>query len=90
MTRQALRDTLARLHAELEDAEPLDAALRADLERAIAEIREVIEHERPAAAAEVHPLSERLEELALRFEQSHPLLTQSIAGVVRALGAMGI
>lgn len=88
MTRQALRDTLARLHAELEDAEPLDAALRADLERAIGEIREVIERE--PAAAEVHPLSERLEELALRFEQSHPLLTQSIAGVVRALGAMGI
>lgn len=89
MTRQALRDTLVRLHAELEDAEPLDAALRADLERAIGEIREVIERERPAAG-EVHPLSERLEELALRFEQSHPLLTQSIAGVVRALGAMGI
>ena len=89
MTRQALRDTLAQLHAELEDAEPLDAALRADLERAIGEIREVMERERPAAA-EVHPLSEQLEELALRFEQSHPLLTQSIAGVVRALGAMGI
>jgi uncharacterized membrane protein YccC len=89
MTRQALRDTLARLHAELEDAEPLDTALRADLERAIGEIREVIERERPAAA-EVHPLSERLEELALRFEQSHPLLTQAIGGVVRALGAMGI
>jgi hypothetical protein len=38
----------------------------------------------------VHPLSERLEALALRFEQSHPLLTQAIGGVVRALGAMGI
>jgi uncharacterized membrane protein YccC len=89
MTRQALRDTLARLHAELEDAEPLDAALRADLERAIGEIREVMERARPAAA-EVHPLSEQLEALALRFEQSHPLLTQAIGGVVRALGAMGI
>jgi hypothetical protein len=89
MTRQALRETLNRLHAELEEAEPVDSALRAELERAIAEIREVIARER-AAADEVHPLSERLEALALRFEQSHPLLTQAIGGVVRALGAMGI
>jgi uncharacterized membrane protein YccC len=89
MTRDALRQTLSRLHAELEEAEPVDAALRADLERALAEIRDVIAREGPAAA-EVHPLSERLEALALRFEQSHPLLTQAIGGVVRALGAMGI
>ena len=31
-----------------------------------------------------------LESLALRFEQSHPPLTQALAGVVNALGAMGI
>jgi len=90
MKQEVLRDTLARLHAELEDAETLDAALRADLERALADIRGVMERDRPAAAAEVHPLGEQLEELALRFEQSHPLLTQAISGVVRALGAMGI
>jgi hypothetical protein len=90
MEREALRDTLARLHAELADAEPVDAALRSDLERAIAEIRAVMEREAPAGEDEVQPLGERLEELALRFEQSHPLLTQAIGGVVRALSAMGI
>jgi hypothetical protein len=90
MKQAALRDTLARLHAELEDAETLDAALRADLERALADIRGVMERDRPVAAAEVHPLGDQLEDLALRFEQSHPLLTQAIAAVVRALGAMGI
>jgi hypothetical protein len=89
MAREALRDTLARLHAELRNAEPVDATLRADLERAVGEIRALIERER-ASAHEVHPLSEQLEALALRFEQSHPLLTQAISGVVRALGAMGI
>ena len=86
MKRESLHDTLAKLHAELEDAGPIDAELRAELEQAIEEIRDVVERERAVEA----PLSERLEELALRFEQSHPLLTQSIAGVVRALGAMGI
>jgi hypothetical protein len=86
---EALRDTLARLHAELESAEPIDAALRAELERAIEEIREVVEREREAGEEE-QPLGERLEALALRFERSHPLLTQALGGVVRALGAMGI
>jgi len=86
MKRENLHDTLEKLHAELEDAGPIDAELRAELEQALAEIRDVVERERAVEP----PLSERLEELALRFEQSHPLLTQSIAGVVRALGAMGI
>jgi hypothetical protein len=84
----ALRKTLAELHAELEQAGPIDAVLRADLERALAEIRDAIERERRTSAAQ--PLGERLEALAMRFEQTHPLITQSIAGVVRALGAMGI
>jgi hypothetical protein len=83
MKREALRDTLARLHAELEGAGPVDAALRSDLERALADIRAVMEREQAPGPAEVHPLGERLEELALRFEQA-------IGGVVRALGAMGI
>ena len=89
MTRKALRDTLTRLHAELEAAGPIDAALRTELERTLAEIREVVEREAHAAGA-TSPLAERVESLALRFEQSHPTLTQALAGVVNALGAMGI
>jgi uncharacterized membrane protein YccC len=89
MEPQDLRRTLARLHAELRDAGPIDAELRADLERALAEIGEAMERE-PRRAAERRSLEERLEALALRFEQSHPLLTEAIAGVVRALSAMGI
>lgn len=88
MEREALRETLARLHAELEQTGPIDSELRADLERALEEIHEVMEQApRPETA---HPLREQLEALALRFEQSHPLLTEALGGVVRALGAMGI
>lgn len=87
MTRKALHDTLTRLHAELEGAEPIDAALRDELERALVEIQQVVEREDASAS---HPLGEQLEALALRFEQSHPLLNQALGGVVRALGAMGI
>ncbi len=87
MEREALRETLARLHAELEEAGPIDRALRADLERALDEIREVVEQ--PPAEPEPS-LRTRLEALALHFEQSHPLLTEALGGVVRALAAMGI
>jgi Domain of unknown function (DUF4404) len=89
MSRKALRDTLTRLHVELESAGPIDAALRAELERTLAEIREVVDREARAGEA-TSPLAARVESLALRFEQSHPTLTQALAGVVNALGAMGI
>jgi hypothetical protein len=88
MEREALRETLARLHAELEQSEPIDAGLRADLERAVEEIREVIEREEPPEGE--HPVRERVEALALEFEQSHPLISEALAGVVRTLAAMGI
>lgn len=88
MEREALRETLARLHVELEEAGPIDASLRGELERTLEEIREAVERA-PRPAAEP-PLQARLEALALRFEQSHPLLTEALGGVVRALGAMGI
>jgi hypothetical protein len=89
MQQETLRETLARLHAELERAEPIDAALRADLERALEEIRAVMLRE-PRREEEAHPLRARLEALALDFERSHPLLTEALGGVMRALGAMGI
>ena len=87
MKRESLHDTLAKLHAELEDAGSIDAELRAELEQALAELRERVERER---RHDEPPVTERLEELALRFEQSHPVITQALGGVIRALGAMGI
>jgi hypothetical protein len=88
MTRENLRETLARLHDELEGAEPIDAEVRSELERALTEIREVVDRTRPDEDA--NPLGERLETFALEFEQSHPLLAQAIGRVVNALAAMGI
>ena len=71
----ALRRTLAELHAELEQSGPIDAELRAELEKALAELRDLVERERRTSP---HTLGERLEARALRFEQTHPLITQSI------------
>jgi hypothetical protein len=89
MEREALRETLARLNAELEEAGPIDAPLRADLERTLAEIREAIERDARRAGQEPS-LKDRLEEFALHFEQSHPLLSEAISNVVNALARMGI
>jgi hypothetical protein len=88
MTRENLRETLARLHDELDAAEPIDGEVRAELERALVEIREVVERARPAEDSS--PLGDRLETVAVQFEQSHPLLAQAIGRVVNALAAMGI
>ena len=48
----------------------------------------MIEREEPPEAD--HPVRERVESLALEFEQSHPLIAEALAGVVRTLAAMGI
>jgi hypothetical protein len=88
MTRDNLRETLARLHDELDAAGAIDGELRSELERALVEIREVVERAHPVE--ESNPLGERLETVALQFEQSHPVLAQAIGRVVNALAAMGI
>lgn len=88
MSRENLRNTLAQLHQQLDSTEPIDADLRGELERTLVEIREVVDRARPDE--EASPLGEQLEAVALRFEQSHPVLAQAIGRVVNALSAMGI
>jgi hypothetical protein len=86
---ESLRDTLSRLQRELERAGPIDAGLRADLERTIGQMREVVERDR-SVPEPAQPFGEQLEALAAGFEQSHPRLTEAIGRVVQALAAMGI
>ena len=81
-----LHETLAHLHEQLEDADQLDAGLRAELEQAVAEIRAVIEG--PEAPPE--STGEQLSDLALRFESNHPNLTEALGRVIRALSRMGV
>lgn len=84
---EELRETLARLHQELRDAQEIDEGLRAELRQALDEISEKIE--RPEGQGE-EPLGEQLEDLAFRFESSHPVLAEMLGQVIRTLSRMGI
>ena len=84
---EALHDTLAHLHEQLESAESLDDELRDELRQAMQEIRETLD-------AGAHPASEglidRIEALTQRFEGSHPQLSEVVGRVVDALARLGI
>ena len=86
--REELRETLARLHQQLGGTSEMDEELRAELERTLEEIQGHLREEAPEAPET--SLVDRLEALALRFEQSHPLIAETLGRTVRTLARMGI
>lgn len=87
--RAALHATLSRLHEQLEAAESLDPELRDELREAMAEIRSALDEE-AGGASPLEGLAGRLQDLALRFEGSHPRLAEVMGAVVDALARLGI
>lgn len=86
--RQALRETLTQLHEQLDSAEEMDVELRGELERTLEEIRTHLGEQAPPPPET--PLRGRLEGLAVRFEQTHPLVAEALGHTIRALARMGI
>jgi hypothetical protein len=83
MDAKAVHDAVARLHAELADADALTPELRAELTVALRDVERALgRRERPLAA--------RAEELAARLEAEHPKLAESISALVRGLAGIGI
>ena len=85
---EELRDTLARLHEELSNTREIDEDLRQELRQALDEISRKIEH--PHGDRDSSPMGDRLEDLTLRFESSHPIVAQMMRELVRTLSQMGI
>lgn len=83
-----LHATLEQLHRELEQNPELDASLRRELRATAEEIRDALD---PETERELHAsLRERLSELTLGFEESHPALVRVVGRVVNALSQLGI
>ena len=82
-----LRTQLESLHASLAQADSIDAESRALLIELLPEITRLLGK---PSAAEVHPLTEPLEALAVRFEADHPALGNALRQVVDALAKAGI
>ena len=82
-----LRTQLESLHASLVQAGSIDAESRALLIKLLPEITRLLG---ASGAAEVHPFTEPLEALAVRFEADHPALGNALRQVVDALAKAGI
>jgi hypothetical protein len=87
--RQALQETLTRLHEELRQGPPLDDEARAQLETLAQDIERAL---RPGSREPdaLDALGRRLREAIERFEESHPALTAAVNRVADALARMGI
>lgn len=88
MDKESVRDRLAKLHAELNDAHKGDP----DAHRPLADILPDIKRlaEQPDGAAKDASLPQRLERVAVQFEAKHPALAGSVRRIVDLLGEIGI
>ncbi len=92
MTRsvQELRETLEELHRQLESTTAVDSELSEPLQRVMGDIREVLDSGGELGGATHRTLADRLSDLALEFEGSHPTLAGTINQLTHVLSNLGI
>lgn len=86
MSDEQLRETLARLHQELQRTPSLDRESQQLVMEISADITRLGRPGVPPASDH----SSRLESLAVRFESGHPALAASVRQIIDALGKAGI
>lgn len=86
MSDDRIRQTLTRLHDELEGAEAVDPELRSLLREVDGDIHNLLARSEQAPEG----LMERVEDLAADFAASHPRVEQFLRELVDALGKLGI
>lgn len=84
-----IKDTLARLHAELEDAPKVDEDLKQLLLNVDADIHDLLEQE-DQQTHDVTGITDRLEGMATDFAAQHPTTERFFREIIEALGRMGI
>ena len=89
MPEQHLRQTLEKLHTEMQRADTIDDRSRELLRSVLADIEDLLERkQKPSTPPE--SIAERLREALTAFENTHPTLTHAIGAVADALSNMGI
>ena len=86
MNSEDLHRTLERLRGELRHASSLDEESRRLLQDLARDAERLPKSSAPAA----HTWSDRLEELAVRFEADHPTIGASLRELIEILGKAGI
>jgi cysteinyl-tRNA synthetase len=90
MPKKRLRESLDVLHDELKNTSTVDEDLRQDLMTVMDDINQLIDEEDDARTSSPTTLADRLRDNLERFEESHPLLANSVRKVMESLSATGI
>ena len=86
-----LRALLRELHGALETADPVDPGVREPLRALMEEIGQALESTEDDNEGDSRPrLEERVEEIALQFEVSHPTIAGVLNRLTHLLSSMGI
>jgi hypothetical protein len=89
MKTNQIKDTLRRLHADLDARNIVDPELRELLARLDADIRKLLDP-RDVSVSDSTSLVERLESLEAEFATEHPAIERFARELIDALGKMGI
>ena len=90
MDNESLRNHLAKVHAELAQAQRADPKSRETLNAMMQDINRLIDKPSDPAASPHGSISDRLERIAVQFESDHPSLAASARRLVDLLGEVGI
>lgn len=86
MSDEEIRQTLTRLHEELESADRVEPGLKALLKEVDADIHKILGSDAEPAEG----LRERVEELVAQFAAAHPQADRFLHELVDSLGKLGI
>ncbi len=85
-----LRDTLEKLHQELDQTEYLDDESRQRLQHLMGDIRTALDREEQSPGEHYQSLGDQLNEAIQRYEISHPSLTAAMKHALDILSGAGI
>ena len=85
-----LRDTLEKLHQELEQTDNLDDDSRQRLQHLMGDIRTLLDREEPSSVDHYQSLGDQLNDAIQGFEISNPSLTAMMRHALDILSGLGI
>ncbi|MBM4423267.1 MAG: DUF4404 family protein [Chloroflexi bacterium] len=90
MDKEQLNALLKQLHAELSEADTVDAENRETLRALAKDIAELLDRADDDGASGYQALLEPLKLALVQFEVLHPMITLAITRVINALADMGV
>lgn len=90
MVKSQLQHSLAELHESLGHVDHLDEETRQMMRTLTDDLQRLLEQEGEWKAGDVEPVSNKLQDLLLRFETEHPQLSGILGRLASSLANLGI